>query len=106
MSKSDPFAILTMGVEKCTSSVKESTVNPEWGEGFKFISSNPDFETLTVTIYDEDTGVADDLLGKVEVKVAEIKSAGRFVKSYKLEDADAGITQGELDLEFEWEAMY
>jgi len=102
---SDPYAVITMGVETCTSSVKLNSLHPVWDEKFKFISSNPDFEVIALTLYDEDT-TTDDLLGFVELKVKEIQDAGRIVRSFELKNEERGITSGEVDIEFEWEEMF
>jgi len=110
---SDPYAIMELGVEKKKATVQPNTVNPEWNEKFKFISSNPDFEIFSIQIFDDDSGVAstvgvngDDFLGAAEIHVREIKAQGRIVQTYKLEDKARGVTSGELDLSLTWEDMF
>lgn len=80
----DPFAVININNAKtpedavcdtCTSAVCKTTKEPEWREDFVLpVPSEvvPDAE-LIVDIYDEDVGDDDDFMGRVKLKLSDMK---------------------------------
>ena len=55
LGKSDPYVKLKMSDDKLPSkktTVKRSNLNPEWGEDFKFVVTDPENQALEVNVFD------------------------------------------------------
>eukprot|EP00003_Mantamonas_plastica_P018284 TRINITY_DN2996_c0_g1_i3.p1 TRINITY_DN2996_c0_g1~~TRINITY_DN2996_c0_g1_i3.p1 ORF type:complete len:1456 (+),score=625.75 TRINITY_DN2996_c0_g1_i3:616-4368(+) len=71
---SDPYCVVTVSGEdhEHKTNVVEKTLDPEWGETFKFKIRNPTTAELTIKVYDHDDAVlgiggGSDYLGEVSI---------------------------------------
>jgi len=74
---SDAYVVLYLNKrEKGRTKTIESN-NPNWGEEFTFtIQLDPKFDTLTMSVYDEDDGARDDLLGLTSSSAYDVNYFG------------------------------
>lgn len=62
---SDPYAVITLGLDKYKTHTIKRTCNPKWNETFDLLLYDPR-QHLSLTIYDQDFASQDDLLGRVK----------------------------------------
>lgn len=102
---SDPYVVVTYGNEdEDTSelrrtSVQKKTLNPIWGDQFRFVLSKAKMIPLYFLCWDEDL-VGRDFLGSCMAKVGEAVHEGRVEKDYLLEDGS-----GSLTIRMEWNEL-
>merc|ERR1719192_1715879 len=71
--KADPYVAISHGTQKTKSNVVKNNLNPEWNfESLLTLNENASDEVL-LEVYDKDTGSKDDFMGKVSLKIAELK---------------------------------
>ena len=70
-TSSDPYCVLTLGLQSRKSSVKYKCLNPTYNEQFSFSWNGEDM--LVVEVYDKDELSKDDHMGKTEVDLFFLK---------------------------------
>jgi stromal membrane-associated protein len=65
LTSSDPYCVLTIGLQSRKSKIKYKTLNPTYNESFDFSWNGAD--QLTVEVFDKDELTRDDHMGKAEV---------------------------------------
>jgi len=91
--KSDPYASVTVGENKLHTRVVWNELSPVWkGDVFTFPSEDPG-ATLLLEVWDFDLFDPDDLLGSVELKIADMKVGAWLPFRERLAE------QGELSFE-------
>ena len=86
---SDPYAVLHCGPVRCRTRCVPKTLDPHWGESFRFEVVPGPAAVLQVDVYDHDVFSNDDFLGTLRLKIDELMmplSGGR--------DDHAGATGG------------
>ena len=89
---SDPYVVLDLDGETCKTSVVKKCLDPTWNEHFA-LSADERF-TLRCTVKDYDFGSADDVIGKVDVKIDDRKPHRAWHK--------LGDNLGEIELLLQW----
>ncbi|KAH0793346.1 C2 domain containing protein [Histomonas meleagridis] len=87
--KSDPYVIVKLGNEQRKTKAIQNTLDPVWNEEMRFVPVTPDQE-ISFQVMDEDI-ISDDKLGKVVVKLSDLKVGQILEKDYKLEDVKTGM---------------
>ena len=87
---SDPYAMLTVGAVTQQSTVKGATLFPEWNESFDFLVHDKRGQVLEVRLFDQDTFSNDDPMGRVEIKISELKEFQKVTQDYTLEAVETG----------------
>lgn len=78
---SDPYCILTLGIQNRKSKTKYKTLNPNYSEHFDFSWNGVD--QLTVEVYDKDELTKDDHMGKVEIVLDPLlKESGVVMRNW------------------------
>lgn len=97
--KSDPYASVTVGKSKLHTRVVWNDLSPVWrGDVFTFPSSDDAGATLRLEVWDFDLVGADDLLGSLELKVADLEAGAWLPFRKPLAEQPAG-GKGELSFE-------
>ena len=68
--KSDPYFVISVGLQKQKSKVKKRTLNPKYNEDFQFSWDGQD--KLFVEVYDKDTLTKDDHMGLCEIDMSSL----------------------------------
>ncbi|KAH0793633.1 C2 domain containing protein [Histomonas meleagridis] len=87
--KSDPYVIVKLGNEQRKTKPIQNTLSPVWNEEMHFVPVTPDQE-ISFQVMDEDI-LKDDKLGRVVVKLSDLKVGQILEKDYKLEDVKTGM---------------
>ena len=81
LKSSDPYCVLTLGLQSRKSKVKYRTVNPTYNETLDFSWNGVD--RLMVEVYDKDGLTKDDHMGKAEVSLDPLlREAGAVMKDW------------------------
>ena len=81
LTSSDPYCILTLGLQKRKTKIKYRTLNPEYDERFSFSWNGID--RLIVEVYDKDELTKDDHMGKVCLDLAPLlKEQGAVMRDW------------------------
>ena len=90
--KSDPYVILAIGqnIQSYKDKYVGNTVNPEWLYSSQFAVEEPSGHSLSLEVYDYDTGMEDDFMGQVEVSVNSLVESGTFQQWLSLEKTKHG----------------
>ncbi|KAL0481048.1 protein phosphatase [Acrasis kona] len=94
---SDPFVVFKLGSLTLKSSVCYKTLSPDWSyETFHFSCNamSAEYETLFIEVWDKDF-LDKDFLGRVSIKITELRRDSPTVQTVKLQD----IESGEITLE-------
>jgi hypothetical protein len=65
-AKSDPYAVVNIGISAAATRVVQQNLEPTWEETFFLFVSDPSKQRLAVRVLDADVGKADDLLGTAQ----------------------------------------
>jgi stromal membrane-associated protein len=68
--KSDPYFVMSVGLQKQKSTVKKRTLNPKYNESFQFSWDSND--KLFIEVYDKDTLTKDDHMGLAEIDMSSM----------------------------------
>ena len=68
----DAYVRLQLNAHTGRSSTVIGSLNPKWNEEFVLGVEDPETDTLTVTVYDQDFQQSHDFLGKMSVQVADL----------------------------------
>ncbi|KAJ8964462.1 hypothetical protein NQ317_015307 [Molorchus minor] len=94
--KPDPYIILTVGKKQQKTKIKKHTIDPIWEEGFSLLVSNPENDSLIISILDKHTDVKIDhltynirnLFDKPGLQVSkeefELSTSGTIILSFQL----------------------
>eukprot|EP01118_Nematostelium_gracile_P011010 TRINITY_DN386_c0_g1_i1.p1 TRINITY_DN386_c0_g1~~TRINITY_DN386_c0_g1_i1.p1 ORF type:complete len:256 (+),score=106.33 TRINITY_DN386_c0_g1_i1:67-834(+) len=98
-SPSDPYVQIRLkgklfNAEKKVGKVINNNNNPIWNESFSITPKSPN-DVVLLKIYDKDVGL-DDLLGKVELPVAQYLNRGAIDEWRPLRGKKGGPAQGEV----------
>lgn len=74
MLTSDPYVVLTLGLQKAQTQVIRSNLNPIWDEEL-MLSVPHDYHALKLEVYDYDTFSADDIMGEAEIDLQPLLTA-------------------------------
>merc|ERR1712223_1333256 len=92
--KADPYVALSYGTQKTKSTVVKNNLNPEWNfESLLTLNENASDELL-LEVYDKDTGSKDDFMGKVSLKIADLKKMkqGHWVPLQKTKSGEVSLS--------------
>ncbi|XP_017694139.1 PREDICTED: extended synaptotagmin-1, partial [Lepidothrix coronata] len=95
--KSDPYAVLRVGTQVCTSRVIDDNLNPTWDEVYEFIVHEVPGQEVEVELFDKDPD-QDDLLGRMKLDLGEVLRARVMEEWFPLQEGG----QGRLRLRLEW----
>lgn len=70
LTSSDPYCVLTLGLQNGKTKIKYRTLNPKYNEHFSF--SWDGLDHLVIEVYDKDELTKDDHMGKVEVDLSPL----------------------------------
>jgi len=70
LTSSDPYCVLTLGLQNGKTKIKYRTLNPKYNEHFSF--SWDGLDRLMIEVYDKDELTKDDHMGKVEVDLSPL----------------------------------
>ena len=81
LKSSDPYCVLTIGLQSQKSKTKYKTLNPSYQETFDFSWNGVD--QLTVEVFDKDELTKDDHMGKVEVGLDPLlRESGAIMRNW------------------------
>uniref|UniRef100_A0A8C8SLZ6 Extended synaptotagmin-1 n=1 Tax=Pelusios castaneus TaxID=367368 RepID=A0A8C8SLZ6_9SAUR len=95
--KSDPYALVRVGTQVCTSRVVDETLNPKWNETYEFVVHEVPGQELEVELFDKDPD-QDDFLGRMKLDFGEVLQARVLEEWFPLQDGG----RGQLRLRLEW----
>uniref|UniRef100_A0A6I8NGS0 Extended synaptotagmin-3 n=1 Tax=Ornithorhynchus anatinus TaxID=9258 RepID=A0A6I8NGS0_ORNAN len=95
--KSDPYAIVHIGLERFRTRTVRHSLDPVWNEVFEFIVYEVPGQDLEVDLYDEDPD-KDDFLGSLQISLGNVKTNRTVDEWFPLSDAP----RGRLHLRLEW----
>ncbi|CAM4602433.1 unnamed protein product, partial [Lepidochelys kempii] len=72
--KSDPYALVRVGTQLCTSQVIDESLNPVWNETYEFVVHEVPGQELEVELFDKDPD-QDDFLGRMKLDFGEVLQA-------------------------------
>ena len=67
--KSDPYVVVHCAGRKYKTSTKKNTLQPEWGEVFKFMLADPATEQIRIEVWDDNT-VSDEAMGHYNLSLS------------------------------------
>ena len=73
---SDPYCVMHCGAVRCQTQVRPKTLNPRWGETFRFDVAPGVASVVQVDVFDRDTFSDDDFLGTLRLRIDELLSEG------------------------------
>lgn len=88
VGKSDPYCICKLGNDEFKTKVIDNNLNPQWNEEFHYMGVKAEDE-LAITVMDKDV-MSDDVMGKLNIKVADLKEGEVVEKDYDLVEAKKG----------------
>merc|ERR1712223_2048598 len=92
--KADPYVAISHRTQKTKSNVVKNNLNPEWNfESILTLNENASDEVL-LEVYDKDTGSKDDFMGKVSLKIAELKKMkqGQWIALQKTKSGEVCLS--------------
>ena len=96
---SDPYVTLTIGAEKFSTSIKQSTLNPVWNETFELLVEESRNRNVDVTVFDRDRLPSrDESLGRQCWSLGKLLETGYQDVWMGLDDAKSG----KLHLQMTW----
>ncbi|XP_066477566.1 extended synaptotagmin-3 [Tiliqua scincoides] len=95
--KSDPYAVLRVGLTQFRSKTIQRDLNPIWNEMFEFVVYEIPGQDLEVDLYDEDPD-KDDFLGSLLINLADVMKDRIVDEWFPL----SKIASGHLHLKLEW----
>ncbi|XP_067385958.1 extended synaptotagmin-1 [Emydura macquarii macquarii] len=95
--KSDPYALVRVGTQVCTSHVVDESLNPTWNETYEFVVHEVPGQELEVELFDKDPD-QDDFLGRMKLDFGEVLQARVLEEWFPLQDGG----RGQLRLRLEW----
>ncbi|CAM4689676.1 unnamed protein product [Caretta caretta] len=95
--KSDPYALVRVGTQLCTSQVIDESLNPVWNETYEFVVHEVPGQELEVELFDKDPD-QDDFLGRMKLDFGEVLQARVLEEWFPLQDGG----RGQLHLRLEW----
>lgn len=116
MLSSDPYVVLSLGLQKAQTQVIRSNLNPIWNEEL-MLSVPQKYGALKLQVYDHDTFSADDIMGEAEVDLQPLITAattfgdagmfgniqiGKWLKSHDnalIRDSTINIVDGKVKQE-------
>ncbi|XP_021733116.1 protein C2-DOMAIN ABA-RELATED 7-like [Chenopodium quinoa] len=67
-SSSDPYVIITMGLQKLKTRHVKNDCNPEWNDELTLAIYDLN-DPINLTVYDKDTFTSDDLMGEAQIDI-------------------------------------
>ncbi|XP_062511538.1 intersectin-1-like [Corticium candelabrum] len=100
--KSDPYCVVTLGVQTQKTNVIEKTLSPKWNTRMDFAVRDPKQDRLSIVVYDRDFFSPSDFLGRAEVLLFDLLRDGRgpWDKWLVLHDVKTGEVHVQLDFKF------
>ncbi|XP_058151020.1 extended synaptotagmin-3 [Dasypus novemcinctus] len=95
--KSDPYAKVSLGLQRVRSRTVYRDLNPTWNEVFELIVYEVPGQDLEVDLYDEDPDT-DDFLGSLQICLGDVMTNRLVDEWFVLNDT----TSGRLHLRLEW----
>ena len=96
---SDPYVTLTIGAEKFSTSIKQSTLNPVWNETFELLVEESRNRKVDVTVFDRDRLPSrDESLGKQSWSLGKLLETGYQDIWMGLDNAKSG----KIHLQMTW----
>ncbi|XP_058050618.1 extended synaptotagmin-3 isoform X1 [Ahaetulla prasina] len=95
--KSDPYALLRVGLVQLRSKTVQRDLNPIWNEIFEFVVHEVPGQDLEVDIYDEDPD-KDDFLGSLVINLVDVMKDRIVDEWFPL----SKIASGHVHLKLEW----
>ncbi|XP_063144804.1 extended synaptotagmin-3 [Candoia aspera] len=95
--KSDPYALLRVGLVQFRSKTVQRNLNPIWNEMFEFVVHEVPGQDLEVDLYDEDPD-KDDFLGSLLINLADVMKDRIVDEWFPL----SKIASGHVHLKLEW----
>ncbi|XP_077442181.1 multiple C2 and transmembrane domain-containing protein 1-like isoform X2 [Vanacampus margaritifer] len=69
---SDPYVKFRLGAQKYRSKTLEKTLSPQWREQFDLVLLEETADVLEVTVWDHDTGLRDDFIGRCQLDLSTL----------------------------------
>ncbi|XP_077176430.1 extended synaptotagmin-3 [Paroedura picta] len=95
--KSDPYALLRVGLVQLRSKTIQRNLNPIWNETFEFVVHEVPGQDLEVDLYDEDPD-KDDFLGSLLINLSDVMKDRVVDEWFPL----SKTASGHLHLKLEW----
>mmetsp|Transcript_198 Transcript_198/g.639 ORF Transcript_198/g.639 Transcript_198/m.639 type:complete len:1234 (-) Transcript_198:147-3848(-) len=95
-ASSDPYVICTFGDDEFRTATLSRNLNPQWNETHDFFLCMAD-QLLTVQVWDNDRGNADDILGICQIEAGKLVNEGSIWLD--LTEENGSPAQGRLRLE-------
>ncbi|KAG8125141.1 putative Extended synaptotagmin-3 protein, partial [Naja naja] len=95
--KSDPYALLRVGLVQLRSKTIQRDLNPIWNEMFEFVVHEVPGQDLEVDLYDEDPD-KDDFLGSLVINLVDVMKDKIVDEWFPL----SKIASGHVHLKLEW----
>ncbi|XP_029140553.1 extended synaptotagmin-3, partial [Protobothrops mucrosquamatus] len=95
--KSDPYALLRVGLVQLRSKTVQRDLNPIWNEMFEFVVHEVPGQDLEVDLYDEDPD-KDDFLGSLVINLVDVMKDRIVDEWFPL----SKIASGHVHLKLEW----
>jgi len=91
VGKSDPYAVLTYGLQKHKTPVVKNTQDPTWNHKAPFLIPDGDDKTVNIEVFDSDKIGKDKSLGKLDLDIADVLAMdGEEGRWYPLEGVKSG----------------
>eukprot|EP00116_Pleurobrachia_bachei_P010959 sb/3471221/ len=68
----DPYIRLQLGSQQHETKVVQSTLNPKWRETFEFRYLSTTGDTIQASLWDNEVGLSDNIIGDTEIDVTKI----------------------------------
>eukprot|EP01102_Stenamoeba_stenopodia_P013519 TRINITY_DN439_c0_g1_i1.p1 TRINITY_DN439_c0_g1~~TRINITY_DN439_c0_g1_i1.p1 ORF type:complete len:781 (+),score=191.31 TRINITY_DN439_c0_g1_i1:58-2400(+) len=95
----DPYCVIKVESSHLRTRTVWKSHEPIWNEDFNINITDPSNAKLTITVWDEEPGWQDVLIGKVEIPLSKIRSAKTPEQWYPLVPADSkGYVSGDMNL--------
>ncbi|KAG5886718.1 hypothetical protein JTB14_030784 [Gonioctena quinquepunctata] len=96
--KSDPYVVLTVGAQGCTTPVIKRDLNPRWDYWCEFVILDPIGQHLQFKLFDQDDLNEDDFMGSGIIEIQSVIKEGKNDRWFNLDNAK----HGKLHLRFTW----
>eukprot|EP00039_Didymoeca_costata_P009306 m.122914 g.122914 ORF g.122914 m.122914 type:complete len:964 (+) comp14435_c0_seq12:255-3146(+) len=105
---SDPYAVVQLGSTRLRTATKPGTLEPKWLKTF-YIPVVDIFDTLEVSVFDEDPNGTKDFLGRIKIPLLSMPKLGNQPEYYTLKSKtmertvkNGSALQIRLDLQVKW----
>ncbi|GFY38845.1 extended synaptotagmin-2 [Trichonephila inaurata madagascariensis] len=90
MGKSDPYCIISVGIQEFRTPVVKNTINPKWNFFCEPIIDQFVGQNIDIEVMDEDQSSKDDFLGRVSIDISKLVKKRDISAWLQLEDTKSG----------------